>query len=171
MGPAKQPKTTHVCKKNTLKTHPRWTHAQTLSLKGAKPLKLIPLTHFWLFFQMPGGHKRDQKWELKWSLRALKIAKSRGKRALEKSSKRNTAKSRFLAPFLIQKGTTLSSPGRPDNHNYQRNPPNGSSVLQNGTPGPIKWPAITFLTPQKQQKDIAQLLERGTVAGYAQRTG
>ena len=43
---------------------------------GAKPSKLMTLTHFELFFPRPGALKKESKWKPKWSLRAPKISKS-----------------------------------------------------------------------------------------------
>ena len=52
-------------KKLIIKTHPRSRPTKRLRLEGSKPLKLLTLTHFELFFQRPRAPKKTSKWEPK----------------------------------------------------------------------------------------------------------
>ena len=78
----------HTNLKPILKTHPQSRPAKRLCLEGVKPLKLMTVIQFSLFFQRPRARTRHPKWEPKCRLRELKNHK--------KAAKTNTHKSTAL---------------------------------------------------------------------------
>ena len=58
----------------------------------AKPLNLLIVTHFQLFFQMPKISKKVPKNLPKWSLWSPKISKTQEKRTLKKNTKKGMQK-------------------------------------------------------------------------------
>ena len=81
MGASKLTKFTKNMLKLTIKTHPQSRPAKRLCLEGVKPLNLLIVTHFQLFFQRPGAPKRESKWEPK----CTQNHKNQEKRALKKT--------------------------------------------------------------------------------------
>ena len=82
--------------KNLIKTHPQsvpsFGLAKKLHLGGVKPLKLMTVTHFQLFFRKLISLKKSSKWEPKWSRRCPKS---------QKISK--TERSKNIKNFVLQK--------------------------------------------------------------------
>ena len=84
-GSLKTPQNRKNTQKNVVKAHPRTRHAKRPRLEGAKPLKIMTVSQFWLFFQSPRAPKNEVKRYSKWSLRAPKIVKNQEKGALKKT--------------------------------------------------------------------------------------
>ena len=74
-GSPERTKITKKSQKPTLKAHPSFGLAKKLYSGGVKPLKLMTVTHFQLFFRKPRAPKKSSKWEPKWSRRAPKSQK------------------------------------------------------------------------------------------------
>ena len=65
-GPPKWSKDVPKNKKSVKKRSPGKGLEKEPCLEGAKPLKVMIVTHFHLFFKRPWASKEDHKWELKW---------------------------------------------------------------------------------------------------------
>ena len=67
LGGQRRPRTTPKAKKGVEKRGPRTGLEKGLCLEGAKPLKVMTLTHFQLFFKRPQASKKKAKLEPKGS--------------------------------------------------------------------------------------------------------
>ena len=116
-GSLKTPQNHKNTQKNVVKAHPRTRHAKRPRLEGAKPLKMMTVSQFWLFFQSPRAPKNEVKTYSKWSLRAPKNVKKQEKGALAKNTKNATPKSGSLLAKWPPKWTSFSRLKCSQNHN------------------------------------------------------
>jgi hypothetical protein len=134
MGPSKQQKSQKSAKKPNHNAPTVKTCKNTLSGRG-QTSKIDDSYTLLAVFSKAQGSQKGAKIDPKWSLKALKIKKKTNKRALKKTSKHNTAKSRLLAAFWAQNGYPLSCRKCPQNHNNPKNHQNGTPGLQTRSPG------------------------------------
>ena len=66
-----------------IKTHPRASLEKRLCLEGVKPLKLMTVTQFHLFFQKPRAPNMESKWKPNGASRHSKSKKKQEKRTLK----------------------------------------------------------------------------------------
>ena len=146
----------------------------------AKPLNLLTLTHFQLFFQWPKAPKKEPKSLPKWSLWAPKITEKTEKQTLKKHTKKwmqklSKKEPKRTIPFRAEKSPKSQksepwaqnvpqasrrgsqAPKIPKNH--QKKSPRASKIAQNHE----------NLITQNQENPKKKIQEKrcGTVAGYA----
>ena len=112
MGSSKQQKIRKI-KKTIIKTHPQSRPAKRPCLERIKPLDLMTVAHFSLFFQSPRVPKMTSKWDPKVSLRApkhIKIRKNEHSKNMKKTALQKVSYGCDLASKMVDHSASKTLP-------------------------------------------------------------